>query len=193
MNRVLIGIFVTVGIALLGIGAVNVLFVPFLTNVLHVPPAQVGIAKAAQVAGMLAGGAIVASGRGLTPTRLLSGGIFVLGVLLALLSLTRNLAQLVLLLPLIGCAATVQYAGSETLLQQHVPHELRGRVESALDSLLTWLMFLSMAAAGALGDVLGIRHVLLAAGGFTCTAGVFGRIVMGAQATSRSGTVKRST
>lgn len=50
---VLRGSLIVTGVMMLGIGSVNVLFVPFLANVLHVPITWFGVIEFAQILGML--------------------------------------------------------------------------------------------------------------------------------------------
>src|SRR5207249_6198141 len=79
-SRVLVGLFVTFAISMLGLGAVNVLYIPFLVGELHCSTAVVGLARVAQMAGMLLGGlAVSALAGGFKPTTLVVLGICGLG------------------------------------------------------------------------------------------------------------------
>jgi len=170
-TRALLAILMAFAVACLGTGAVTVLFVPFLVNTLHVPAAALGLAKGAQLAGLLLGGAwaarrAVAS----SSTALIGGGLAGIGVATVLLGTAPNLGFVLAWLLLLGLCATPMQSATNALLQERTPDRLRGRVEAAVDTLLTGVMMLSMACAGIITDRLGIRTVLMGAG-FLCLAG----------------------
>jgi MFS family permease len=178
-SRLLIGLFVTFAIAMLGLGAVNVLFIPFLVDQLHCSSAVVGLARGAQMAGMLLGGlAVSALAGGFKPTALVVFGICGLGLSFAGLGLLYWPAPVVALLVVVGVCSSALQAGTGTLLQQSVPDALRGRLESSLDTLLVLVLMLSMAGAGLLSDAWGARRVLLLAGAAVVIAGFVGAVAM---------------
>jgi ENTS family enterobactin (siderophore) exporter len=159
-------------LACLGTGAVSVLFVPFLVNTLHVPAAAVGLAKAAQLAGLLLGGALAARralGAG-SRAALIGGGLVGIGVATVLLGMAPGLGFVLAWLLLLGLCSTPMQSATNALLQERTPDALRGRVEAAVDTLLTAVMMVSMAWAGILADRIGIRAVLAGAG-LLCMAG----------------------
>ncbi len=170
-TRALLAILLAFGVASLGTGAVAVLFVPFLVNTLHLPPATLGLAKAAQMGGLLLGG-VWAARRAVarSSTRLIGGGLAGVGVAMVLLGTAPNLAFVMLWLVLLGLCATPMQSATNALLLQRTPDALRGRVESAVDTLLTVVMMGSMAWAGILADRVGTRTVL-SGGGLLCVAG----------------------
>lgn len=179
-SRVLVGLFLTFAIAMLGLGAVNVLFLPFLTDELHGSTTVVGIARGAQMLGLLAGGAAVSVfARRIGPTTLVVVGICSLGLAFAGLALLHSPWMVVGVLAAIGMCSSALTAGTGTLLQQRVPDGLRGRLESSLDTLLVLVLMLAMAGAGVLGDRWGTRRVLLLAGAAVVLGGLVGAVTMG--------------
>src|SRR6267154_17492 len=171
-TRALLAILMAFSVACLGTGAVTVLFVPFLVSTLHVPAAALGLAKAAQLAGLLLGGALAAR-RALSTgsrTALIGGGLAGIGVATMLLGTAPNLGFVLAWLLLLGLCATPMQSATNALLQERTPDALRGRVEAAVDTLLTAVMMVSMAWAGILADRIGIRTVLSGAG-LLCLAG----------------------
>ena len=179
-SRVLVGLFLTFAIAMLGLGAVNVLFLPFLTDELHGSTTVVGIARGAQMLGLLAGGAAVSVfARRVVPTTLVVVGICSLGLAFAGLGLLHSPWMVVAVLAGIGVCSRALTAGTGTLLQQRVPDGLRGRLESALDTLLVLVLMLAMAGAGLLSDRWGTRRVLLLAGAAVVLGGIVGAMAMG--------------
>ncbi len=170
-TRALLAILMAFGLASLGTGAVSVLFVPFLVNTLRLPPATLGLAKAAQMGGLLLGGAWAARRAvARSSTRLIGGGLAGVGVAMVLLGTAPNLAFVMLWLILLGLCATPMQSATNALLLQRTPDALRGRVESAVDTLLTVVMMGSMAWAGILADRVGTRMVL-SGSGLLCVAG----------------------
>jgi len=106
----------------------------------------------------------------------LAWGIAALGPGLALSGLAPSGSVLLPLLAFVGLCSSAIQTGSTTLLQRWVPDEARGRAESALDTLLTVVMMIAMAAAGVAGDRFGARPVFIVAGGLTLVAGLLGRV-----------------
>jgi len=174
-TRALLAILLAFAVACLGTGAVTVLFVPFLVNTLHVPAAALGLAKTAQFAGLLLGGALAAR-RALarSGTALIGGGLAGIGVAMVLLATAPNLGFVLAWLLLLGLCATPMQSATNALLQERTPDTLRGRVEAAVDTLLTAVMMVSMAWAGILADRIGIRTVLSGAGLLCLVGGALG-------------------
>ncbi len=172
-SRVLTGILVAAGIAMLGLGAINILFVPLLLNDLHVNPTWFSAIQGAQSAAMIASGALVAViAARLKPTMIVSAALIGLGVGIGAISQVRNIWQVLALLFLVGWLVTPLNAAISTLTQTLVSDELRGRVGSSLNMLITTANIASMALAGTLADLLGVRMVFVLAGGLSVLAGL---------------------
>ncbi len=188
-SRVLVGLFLTFAIAMLGLGAVNVLLIPLLVSELHGSTAFVGFARGAQMLGMFGGGLAVSALAGrLGPVALIVFGICGLGGSFAGLGLLLRPGMVVALLAAMGVFSSALQAGTATLLQQRVPDALRGRLESALDTLLVLVLMLSMAGAGVLSDAWGARRVLRLAGVAVVLGGILGGAAMsGARRAERQG------
>jgi MFS family permease len=170
-TRALHAILTAFAVACLGMGAVSVLFVPFLVNTLHVPAAAVALAKGAQIGGLLLGGAWAARRAAARSSALLiGGGLAGIGVATVLLGWAPNLGFVLASLFLLGSCATPMQSATNALLQRRTPNVLLGRVEGAVDTLLTAAMMASMAAAGILAERIGIRGVFSVAG-LLCLAG----------------------
>ncbi|MCL4559466.1 MAG: MFS transporter [Chloroflexi bacterium] len=172
-SRLLIGLVVTMMVTMLGIGALNVLFVPFLTRDLQVPTAWLGVIGASEVVGMVLSSALVST----FATRLKTGQILALGVLGvgAFTELVASAHSVILFLIAIfgvGLFMSPIQAASATLLQQNVPAEKRGRAAGALSTVMSLAAVLSMAYGGVLGGIAGIRLVFFISGGIILMAGV---------------------
>jgi MFS family permease len=158
-------------IAMLGMGAINVLFLPFLVNVLHESPAWSGPAEGAQTLSMVLAAALVGrlGGRVQSQT-LFVVGIGGLGALCAAFYVIPNAPVLFIDLFVLGWFLSPAQIASGTLIQQSVGDEARGRVFGMLQASASTAVIVSTAAAGILADILGIREIMLVAG-LVCAGG----------------------
>ncbi len=189
-ERMLLGVVATIAVTMLGIGAVNVLIVPFLLNTLHVPTTVLGIIDAAQMAGMILGAANVT----LLAKRLKSASIIVLstmalGLFVGLFGLAGSIWFALTALFFVGLSVAPLQAGVATVLQSTVPDAKRGRANSTMNTVTTLASVTSMASAGLLGDWLGVRQVFYLSGAITVLAGVLAAMLMRAPHTDASVTL----
>ncbi len=172
-SRVLTGILVAAGVAMLGLGAINILFVPLLLNDLKVSPTWFSALQGAQSAAMIASGALTAFiASRLKPTTIVSFALVGIGVGIGSISLVRSIWHVLGLLFLLGWLVTPLNASLSTLTQTMVSDELRGRVGSSLNMLITTANIVSMAAAGSVADMIGVRSVFVLAGGISILSGL---------------------
>lgn len=172
-SRLLLGTLTGAAVLMLGLGAVNVLFVPLLTNDLKVPTTLFGLVQGAQTAGIVLAGAVVALlSAKLKPTQLLSLGMVGLGVAIGLIAVVSSLPQVLVVLFVVGLLVAPIQAGTGTLVQTAVSNEVRGRVGAALNAVIGSSNLLSMGLAGFLAGVIGVREVFLVAGGMAVLAGL---------------------
>lgn len=184
-NRLVAAAMLTSAVTMLGLGAVNVLFVPFLINVLNTPIAALGFLEAAQVIGMVVGSMVVAALAARLKVRtLIAGGVFALGALVILIGAAANAWLVGALLLLVGFAVTPIQASVATLMQRQVPNAMLGRVGSVVNTLITLSSVVSMACAGALGALVGIREVFYLAGGIALVAALLALVMIGEPAAS---------
>jgi hypothetical protein len=181
-SRALIGILVSAAIVMLGLGAVNVLFVPLLINELGMPETWFGAIEAAQVAGMVLGGALTAAlAARLQPSRIISLGLIVVGAGIGAIAGVTQVWHIMLLLFPIGLAMTPVNAAIGTLAQTLGSDELRGRIGAALQTMIGAANITSMALAGVLAGIVGVRNVFLLAGVLAAIAGIIAIPVFGKQ------------
>ena len=165
-SRVLTGVVLATGITMLGLGAVNVLFVPLLINDLDVDPAWMAAIEFAQTAAMILAAFTVAFlARRLSPTTIISLGLGVIGVCIGLVAGVGAVWQVILILFAVGLALTPLQAMVQTVVQTAAGDATRGRVVSVLQASISTASVASMAIGGVLGTVIGIRAVYLVAGG----------------------------
>jgi DHA3 family macrolide efflux protein-like MFS transporter len=206
-NRTMAGILVCLSVVQLGVGAIHVIWVPFLQRTFGLGPEGLGAVDTAQGLGMALGG----FGLGFIATRfrqkaLAAWGIVLLGALIALIGLAPSFSLvdlvpdlgvememakmavgqrllymplvLLLLMILFGIAIVPAQSALMTMMQLAVPDLKRGRVGSALNALTTVAGLLSMAVASVLGDVIALRMIYFVAGLITLTGGVVGLWVL---------------
>lgn len=178
-SRLLTGIMIVMTVVMLGIGAINVLWVPFMDRLFGIGPEGLGIADSLQGLGMLLGSIIVGN---LTSrfrlTRLLSGSLALLGLAVVAIGLAPTFVAVLVLLIFVGLSLPPINAAASTLIQTVTPDELMGRVNSASGTVQSVANLLSMALAATLGDLIGVRTVFVACGLIMVLAGGLGWVVL---------------
>lgn len=177
-SRILLGTLTGAAVMMLGLGAVNILFIPLLTSDLTVPTALFGLVQAAQTAGMILAGSLVAVlAAKLKPTSMVSLGMMGMGLMVGLTALVGNLWHVLILLFFIGLLVAPVQAGVSTLVQTAVEDASRGRVGAALGAVIGSANLISMAFAGVLAGLIGVREVFVVAGVIALLAGAFSALI----------------
>lgn len=172
-SRPLRAVLISLSVTMLGLGAVNVLFVPFLIGNLGVSEALLGAVEAGQVAGLVVSGALVAVlAAKLRPYSLVSAGLVGVGVFVAAISVTTSVWHVTVLLFFVGLSVGPVQAGANTLSQTLIEDSMRGRVGGALNTLVSAANVTSMGVAGLAAAAVGTRNVFLASGGLVVAAGL---------------------
>jgi MFS transporter, DHA3 family, macrolide efflux protein len=172
-SRILVGVVVAGAVAMLGLGAVNVLLVPFVVEDLGASEAWFGALEAAQVTAMVIAGSLLALFAARTrATHLISAGAIGLGASVAAMAVCDQAWQLMILLFAAGWFVTPVQASVTTILQTAVPAGLRGRAQATFAALTSAASLVSMAVAGLAAGAAGIRSVFVVAGFIVVAAGV---------------------
>lgn len=183
-SRILRGTLTGAGVMMLGLGAVNILFIPLLTNDLKVPTTLFGLVQAAQTAGMiLAGGTVALLASRFKSTHMVSTGLMGMGLMVGLIAGVGQLWHVLVLLFFIGLLGAPVQAGIGTLVQTSVDDHSRGRVGAALGAVIGSANLVSMALAGVLAAWIGVREVFVVAGILAVVAGAAAFWVFGDRAT----------
>ena len=202
-NRTMVGILMCLSVVQLGLGAIHVVWVPFMQRTFGLGAEGLGAVDTAQGVGMVLGGLSM----GLVATRVrkkdLAGwGIIFCGAMIALMGLAppfslvnllpglqvqgtmsaMTVGQRLLYMPLallaysllLGVALVPAQSSLMTMMQVAVPDLKRGRVGSALNALTTAAGLISMAAAAAAGEVVDLRRIYTFAGLITALGGLVG-------------------
>jgi DHA3 family macrolide efflux protein-like MFS transporter len=164
-HNTVLGIIVTLMVGLLGIGAIEVLFVPFLQGEFGVGPEGLGFTQTAQGVGMLLGSVLIGNlAARFRLTRIIAWSIGLLGISVAVCGLVNQFIFILIALFVAGLSLAPLNAALNTLIQITVPDEKLGRVGSVVDTSITLSYLISMSGAAFLADAFGMRTVFVAAG-----------------------------
>jgi DHA3 family macrolide efflux protein-like MFS transporter len=206
-NRTMVGILLCLAVVQLGIGAINVIWVPFMQRTFGLGAEGLGAVDTAQGMGMAFGGVTLGFFTVRFRKKDLAGwGLVVIGGMIALMGMAPafSLANLVpalrveaamadmtvgqrlLHMPLLlllssmvlGIVLVPAQSALITMMQLAVPDLKRGRVGSALNALTTAAGLVSMAVAAAAGEVVALRMIYVVAGLITAGAGLVGLAVL---------------
>ena len=160
-----------------GEGIMGTLFTPFVENVLHGTPQDLGFILAAQAVGGIAGGmAAAASGHRIPAARLLGLGAVLFGLVdlaiflypLGYVAVWPAIAGMIV----VGLPGALTLAGLITLFQRSSEDAYRGRVFGALSALEGVSVLAGTLGAGYLSRVAGIVPVLAVQGAGYVVAGL---------------------
>jgi predicted MFS family arabinose efflux permease len=160
-----------------GEGIMSTLFTPFVENVLHGTPQDLGFILAAQAVGGIAGGmAAAASGHRVRAARLLGLGAVLFGLVdlaiflypLGYVAVWPAIAGMIV----VGLPGALTLAGLITLFQRGSEDSYRGRVFGALSALEAVSVLAGTLGAGYLSRVAGIVPVLAVQGAGYVVAGL---------------------
>ncbi len=172
-SRTLVGLIVCMSVIMLGIGAITVVWVPYLQRTFGVGAAGLGVVDSAQGIGMALSGALL----GLIASRfskktMVAAGTMVIGLSVVGMGMAPVFGFIVAMGFIMGVGLTPAQAGVMTMMQLAVPDLKRGRIGSALNAFSSAAMLVSMAFASMMGDAIGLRTVYVVFGGFVILAGL---------------------
>jgi MFS family permease len=206
-SRIMVGVLLCLAVVQLGVGAMNVAWVPFMQGTFGLGPEGLGAVDAAQGVGMVLGGAVLGLVAARFRKRDLAGwSIVFIGAMIALIGLSPSFS-LVTLIPglgvegamaemtvgqrllhmplmllayslLLGIALVPAQSALMTMMQLAVPDLKRGRVGSALNALTTAAGLISMVAATAVMDTVELRFIYVVSGLIIAGAGLVGLAVL---------------
>ena len=169
----LLHVMLTTAIATLGFGAIVVLGIIYLDEVLGIGAEGFGFLYAVQGLGVVIGGVMIGRFASNVRANWIVGGCMVtLGLAIIAFAVVPNYPLVLVAVAIIGLSIVVARAALATLTQSLVPDEKRGRVESAVTMVIGASTSASMALSGVFGDLIGVQAVFLTAGVITIVAGV---------------------
>jgi MFS family permease len=177
-SRPLVATITGVTVTTLGVGAIEVLFVPFVVRDLAANPIWVGPIEGSQSASMiLASLALGAFGARFRLSSLFVGGLFGVAACIALLSVAGNVWMVMAALFAVGWFVMPVQVSTTTIVQQATTDEIRGRAVGTLNAVLQTAQILSMAVAGIVAASIGIPAVFRIAAAITAIGGVLALIL----------------
>jgi MFS family permease len=174
-SQLLVRVLAITAIAALGIGAIQILGINFLNQRLNVNEQGFGLTMAMMGIGVALGGAVVQRLASRRPANQVVGLTLAgVGVAIIAFALAPSFGFVLIAAAAIGLCIVVARAGLATLTQRLVPDDVRGRVESAVNMMVSVSTTAAQGFAGVLGDphVLGVQGVFIGAGGITLAAGI---------------------
>ncbi|HMA34631.1 MAG TPA: MFS transporter [Chloroflexia bacterium] len=173
-------------VAMLGLGAINVLAVAYLTRSFGVGPSGLGLLQTAQAIGMILGSIVVGQWlAGARPAAVISGGMAIVGFCLVGLAFAPSYLVVLALGLVIGLAIAPVEAVASTLQQTAVPDAQRGRVGAGMNTIIVSANLLSMSLAGVAGAVFGVAQVFVGGGLFVVAAAGVAAVLLNAVPASR--------
>ncbi|MDQ6694301.1 MAG: MFS transporter [Chloroflexota bacterium] len=166
-------------LASLSVGATGALLVVLAERQMHLPPEGFAWLLMAIGAGALIGPLLLGSfTRNYQDTRLLFVPYIIRGVGDVLLAIVSAPVALIVLF-VYGLNTSTGMVVYSSLMQSHVPAEMRGRVFTLMD--LTWnlMRLISLALGGVAAEWLGIAAVYYAGGSLLAMSGLFGLLLLG--------------
>lgn len=178
-NRTMVGILGCMAVVQLGLGAINVLWVPYLQRTFGVGATGLGIVDLAQGVGMVLSGL----GLGLVAARMnrpaMAGwAIIAIGLFLGAMGLAPAFGWVIALSFAVGLVLVPGQSALMTMMQLAVPDLKRGRVGSAMNALTMAAGLASMGIASVFSEAVGLRTVYAIAGLVTLSAGIIGLLVL---------------
>ncbi|MGQ0848508.1 MAG: MFS transporter [Actinomycetota bacterium] len=178
-SRPLLAVLLAATVVMLGLGAVNVLLVPFVVEDLSLSETWFGPLEAAQVSAMVIAGALVtAMAARLRSSAMVMIGLGGAGIVVGALAAANSVWHLMGLLFLVGLFVTPAQAGVSTIVQTETPPALLGRAGASLGTMITAANVTSMALAGGAAAFIGVRGVFLVGGALTMAAALLAGVLL---------------
>jgi MFS family permease len=172
-SRTLVGIMVCMCVLMLGIGAIAVVWVPYLQSRFGVGATGLGIVDSAQGIGMVIGGALLGFIASRTTKKVMvAAGSFLIGIAMAAMGMAPSFYFVVVMGFIVGLGLVPANAGVATMMQLAVPDLKRGRVGSTLNAVSSAAGLISMAFAAFLSDAIGLSTIYVVFGMIISASGL---------------------
>jgi len=154
-----------------------VLLLVFVRDVLHLGIVQLGILEGFQGGGMILGAlAVGIVGAKYEKRTLILMGTFFVGFWLAIFGYNPSVIASYLLISVIGVFISVLTVPSNTLLQEVVPDEIRGRVFAVQGTLVQTFSIISIGWESAVANIIGSQAMIIVVGVCCAGIGILGRL-----------------
>jgi hypothetical protein len=181
-DRLLAGVFVMGGIAMINEGVLVSLLVPFVKDVLGGSAAQLGWLMSAQAIGGVVGGLLIGRiGKLISPLRLMAicgalDGILLLGIING-----GSIALALVLIAIAGVPVVGFFVSAQTLAQQQTEDRYRGRVFGAFGTVGAAMTLLGILISSLLSEHIGIVSMMSLGSALYIVAGIVALMIRPAQ------------
>jgi MFS family permease len=173
-NPVILAIMITMTLMMFAVSPVQVLMIPLVTNILHIPLSWYGFIQGGDTLGnIIAAVILVGIATRVKPTMLFVVSIFVLGAVISGIGAAFNLPFLFFVMFILGLISVAFQTSIGTIMQKSVSNEVMGRVLSLFEIIPGAASVVSLALVGILGATLGIRETFYFAGGLMALSGIY--------------------
>jgi MFS family permease len=161
-NRVLLGLLMTFAALSFTLSPMAVLITPYAINVLHIHTVWLGVIQSGDTVGNIVGAVIIAIlATRLRPPTAVTTGMILLAAVVASVSLASNVPELVAIFFAFGLVTVALQASMGALTQTTVDNAFVGRFMGLMGTIPATSSVLSIALAGSLASLIGVRTVLV--------------------------------
>ncbi|QBD79129.1 MFS transporter [Ktedonosporobacter rubrisoli] len=178
-NRTVKGVFVSMSLLMINQGIINVLLVVIVKVLMHGNELTFSWLLTAQGVGALVGALLIGMmSKFIRPVFLLVSGLAMIGIALIILAYIPVLLIDLPVLALVGLCAVGAMVVVQTLLQQAVADQYRGRLFGTFSTITSVWMMLGMVIASLFGDSVGAVPLLDVAAFFSFLAALAGLFML---------------
>ncbi len=182
-SRLLIALFVVLGLMLFGDAILSAVLVVFVQEDMGLTAVEFGWMMTARGIGGIIGGLLAAQlGAKLMPGRLLAVGLTATGVALVVAVFFPTLTVVLPLLIFVGIMGLIAMISAQTMMQKGTEDAYLGRVFGLFGAVSALVMFIGAGIGGALADTLGSLTLMYGAAILTIASGLLAFILLGRSA-----------
>ena len=175
-NQTMVGVLICLSVLQLGLGALNVIWVPYLQRTFGVGASGLGMVDSSFGLGMVISGALMGylTSRLRNRGRMASAGILACGLPILLIGFSPTFTWILVINLVLGLFWLPANSALTTIMQLAIPDLKRGRVNSSLGAVTTAAGLISMASATVVGESIGLRSVYIIIGVIIIFSGLSG-------------------
>ncbi|RLC79831.1 MAG: hypothetical protein DRI61_07075 [Chloroflexi bacterium] len=178
-HRTIQVILLTASLATLGIGSIAVLGVAYVEKELGVEAESFGFLNSVQGIGMVVGGFLLSFlSKIVDPGHLTGVAMGILGIAILIFAFSPRFELALAAAAIIGLGVVTARATLAALLQALVPDEKRGRLESTVNTCVSFSTTTAMGFSGLLGAAIGVKTVFVLAALTTMAGGALATLFL---------------
>ncbi|AZR72002.1 hypothetical protein BBF96_00425 [Anoxybacter fermentans] len=178
-NPLFMGLLSVTVLSALGQGGINILYYPFLLDVVKVSNTQFGLTLSFFGLGSIIGSMLTGFYADISKARwVIGGGVLVSGISVILYNTFPNLYMVIFTTLIEGIAIAGVFILIPSIVQTYFKKGNQGKVFGLLDAFESGSMLFSMGLSGIIVSLFGIRVVLYVLAGLFLFAGIIGTILL---------------